>query len=146
MRAVVDTNVVVSGVLSPDGAPPEIFARWRDEQFEFAVSAPLLREYRRALAYDRVRRVHRLNDDELDELVARLKRFATIVEPTTSLAVVLDDPDDNRVLECAVAAAAEVIVTGDKHLRSLGGFRGIRILSPADFLAYLDERDSSDGI
>lgn len=138
MQAVVDTNVVVSGVLSRNGPPAGILDLWRQERFELVVSPPLLAEYRRALGYDRVRKIHRLSDEELDVLVTRFGRFATVVEPAVRLNVIRDDPDDNRVLECAHAAATEFIVSGDKHLLALGRFRGIRIVRPADFVAFLD--------
>jgi putative PIN family toxin of toxin-antitoxin system len=139
MKAVVDTNVIVSAVLSATAAPAGVLTAWRQGRFDLAVSPPLLAEYRRALAYERVRRIHGLSDDELDGIVERFSLFAIVVEPVLEIDAVTDDPDDNRVLECAVTAAVEVIVTGDKHLRAIGVFRGIRVLSPAEFLVHLND-------
>jgi predicted nucleic acid-binding protein len=63
------------------------------------------------------------------------------VSPAEIIEAVPADPDDNRVLECAVAAGSEVIVTGDKHLLALGSFRGIDIVMVSDFLKRVSRRD-----
>jgi len=65
-------------------------------------------------------------------------RIATVVEPAERVAVVAADPADDRVLEAAFEAAADVIVSGDKHLLRIGEWRDIRIVSPAEFLAGLE--------
>ena len=62
--------------------------------------------------------------------------FAKLVTPGESLDAVPADPTDNRILECAVAAGSEVIVSGDKHLLGLGSFRGIEIVSVGEFLQH----------
>lgn len=138
MRVVVDTNIVVSSSISAKGAPAEILRRWQQERFELLVSDPMLAEYERALGYKRVQLRHRMTDGEIHELVAYFRRFATLVETTETLAVIEDDPDDNIVLECAVAGGAEYIVSGDAHLLTLKQYQGIQILSPATFIAFLD--------
>jgi len=72
-----------------------------------------------------------------------MRDLAEMVRPVESLKVILGDPDDDRVLECAVAAGAEIIVSGDRHLLGLGIFRDIRILSPTDFLNELGREGDS---
>ncbi|HEX8228447.1 MAG TPA: putative toxin-antitoxin system toxin component, PIN family, partial [Chloroflexia bacterium] len=64
---------------------------------------------------------------------------AIFVHPTVPIDAIASDPDDNKFLECAVAGGADYIVSGDKHLLSLGEYEGIRILSPADFLRVLEQ-------
>lgn len=74
------------------------------------------------------------------EVVAHLKlvaRVAQIVAPNITLQVIDDDPDDDRILECALAGKASLIVSGDRHLRKLRSFRGIAIVQPSDFLRTL---------
>jgi uncharacterized protein len=66
---------------------------------------------------------------------AYMLRCARLVEPTEALDVVKSDPTDNRILECALAAGSDVIVSGDAHLLLLESFRGIKIERPADFMA-----------
>lgn len=145
-RAVVDSNLVVNRAISTTGAAAEILQRWRQDRFELAVSPPILEEYRRALGYERVRARHGMGDDEIDELVDRFRRFAIVVEPTEHPKVVAEDPDDDKFVACAVAAGAGFVVTRDKHLLKLRDYQGIRILSPAAFLAFLDaeDRDAED--
>lgn len=138
MRVVLDTNVIVSGSISPHGVPGRLLAAWEAQTFDLLVSAALLIEYRRALGYEKVRSRHRKNDAELDELIGRYRRFGTLIEPEERLAVVAGDPDDDRVLECAVAGKATQIVTGDPHLLRLGSYREIPILTPRAFVELLE--------
>ena len=75
-------------------------------------------------------------DDEVQRELRAITRVAEIVRPTITLQVAAD-PDDYRVLECAVAGSADLIVSNDKHLRSLRTFRGIAIVPGSDFLRIL---------
>jgi hypothetical protein len=80
----------------------------------------------------------------LTEAEQQLRVVARLVEPTESLHVIEADPTDDRILECAVAAVAEVIVSGDSHILSLGSFRGIPILRVAEFLSRVQTNTSGD--
>ena len=139
MKVVIDTNVLVSRAISEKRAPATIFRLRGEGAFEHIVSQALLDEYRRALAYDHVRKLHGRTDAQIVALLSDIEQAATLVHPRVLLAVVKEDPDDNKVLECAVAGGANYIVSGDKHLLSLGEYEGIRILSPADFLRALEQ-------
>ena len=136
MRVVLDTNVVVSAFLSPTGTPAQILARWENQEFDLIISEPLLREYRRALNYERVAARHRMTPGEVEEVVDGFRQFAVLVEPTGALELP-EDPDDAKVLECAVEGSAEYIVSGDAHLLRLHGHQGIAVLPPAAFLSVL---------
>jgi uncharacterized protein len=77
-------------------------------------------------------------DEEVTNAMADLNECTSRVHPTQTIDDgVPDDPDDNRVLECAVAANSRCIVTGDNDLLQLGSYRGIRIVKVADFLKLL---------
>ena len=67
-------------------------------------------------------------------LRARLETVAEIVEPEEVLDVIAEDPDDNRVLECAVKGRADLIVSGDRHLLKLGSYQGIAIVTVRQFM------------
>ncbi len=135
VRAVLDTNVWISAFLH-GGVPFAIVRLARRRVITVAVSLDILREFDRVLAEkftypsEQRERFKRL----IDQSTAR-------VIPTESIDRLSHEPD-NRILECAVEAQADVIVTGDKkHLLPLNEFRGIRIQQPADFLEqFTDQR------
>lgn len=140
MRVVVDTNVVVSRYLAPQGRAALVLERWQQEKFYLLVSEPILREYERVLKYDRLRSRHGLSDEEIAELIEDFREFAVlvIVGPEATLGVVKQDREDNKFLECAAVGGAECLVSGDEHLLALEQYQGSQILSPAAFLAVLD--------
>ena len=138
MRVVVDTNVVVSRYLVPQGKPARILSHWEEGDFDLLVSEPILDECRRVLRYDRLRARHGMNDAAIEQVIVGLRTFATMVVPRQAIRAVDSDPDDDKFLECAVAGGAEFVVSGDRHLLDLGSYQGIQILPPAAFLAYLE--------
>jgi putative PIN family toxin of toxin-antitoxin system len=141
VRAVLDTNVVVSSFLSPGGTPARVIGYWRAGAFTVVVSESILAEYRRVLLRDRIRVRHGLTESEIDANITNYRRVATVCEPRETIRAVTADPSDDKFLECAVAGEADFVVSGDPHLLDLRRFRGIEIVSPATFLALL-ERDA----
>ena len=137
MILVLDTNVIVSALISPAGPPVEIFRLWEQDRFELASSPPLISELEKTLAYSKIRKLMPQFEAQVPRLLSRLQSNTVMVEPEISLDIIEDDPTDNRVLECAVAAEAQYIISGDKHLLSLKQYRGIIILSPAGFIALI---------
>ncbi len=133
-RATADSNIWVSG-LNWYGKPHELLNLARDGQIELAISDTILDEFSRIL-YDKLE----WSDDRLNRMRAEVATFTKRVSSTEMLDVVKADPDDNRILECAVAAGSDVIVTGDAHLLQLGAYRGIKIMKVADFLGQARDR------
>lgn len=128
-RAVLDSNVIVSG-LGWSGAPARIIDAVLAGELLLVTSSPLLAELRRVLAYPKLARA--IPDGS--RLADLLEMSSVVVEPSGVFAVV-EDESDNRVLEAAVAAGVDYIVSGDGHLLTLGVFQGIPILTPAEFVA-----------
>jgi putative PIN family toxin of toxin-antitoxin system len=135
---VLDTNVILSALLSPNGAPGEIFSRWESDEFGVIISPGLLHELERALNYPKIAGRLKLAPEEASLFLSHFAAIATVVEPRVKLEAIVKDPDDNRVLECAVAGHAAYIVSGDKHLLELEEYMGIVILPPSGFLTVLD--------
>src|SRR6266508_1158958 len=138
MRVVVDTNVVISSYLSSQGASHTILTSWRNQSFDLVVSEPILEEYGRALQYPHVRKRHNLSDDEIAKIVDDFRDLAQVVAPSASLDVVAADPEDNKIIECAVEGKADYIVSGNDHLLDIKEYQGIQILTPAQFVLVLE--------
>jgi putative PIN family toxin of toxin-antitoxin system len=130
-RVVADTNILVSA-LQFGGKPKQLLDLAADGQIDLVTSEAILAEAVRVLR-DKFNRT----PDWLAEADQQLRVIARLVAPTERLQVIEADPTDDRILECAVAANAEVLVSGDTHLLSLGGFRGMLIQRVADFLSGL---------
>lgn len=129
--AVLDTNVLVSGLGWQRTTPARIVDLALQGRFVIVTSEPLLDELERVLAYPRLAAV--IPDPRaLARLVAEV---AVVVHPERTLAVVERDPADNRVIEAAIAGRADAIVSGDRDLLDLGKFEGVRFLTPRAFLS-----------
>ncbi|MBI2908968.1 MAG: putative toxin-antitoxin system toxin component, PIN family [Chloroflexi bacterium] len=133
-----DTNVIVSRTLSERGAPAEIVRLGRAGAFTFLVSEPILAEYQKALSYKGVQARYGYSARDVAREIRKLRKSGEMVQAPEPLRVVPDDPKDDIFLECAAAGEADYIVSGDSHLLALREYRGIRILSPAVFLAFLE--------
>ena len=132
------TIVIISALLSVGGPSAQIIDLWEAEVFDVAISTPFLDELKRVLDYKQVKKHQKLAPEEINTLLMRWSTISIYVEPEVALEVVEDDPDDNRVLECAIAAKANYIISGDKHLLNLGEYQGIEILPPAGFIVLLN--------
>ncbi|MBI2941132.1 MAG: PIN domain-containing protein [Chloroflexi bacterium] len=142
MRAVLDTNVVASGTVNPAGTPAMVLGAWRRQEYEFVVSEAIVQEYARVLDYPRLASRHRL---DIAEVAQGFREYGVLVEPQETAAALTPYPSPTgRGARgeggwAAVAGGAEYVVSGDTHLLRLGEYRGIRIVTPAVFLAVLRE-------
>jgi putative PIN family toxin of toxin-antitoxin system len=124
----VDANIFVSAIVF-GGKPAALLLKAVEGDVDVATSQPILDEVFRVL-----REKFGLSAAELAEAEARICSFTRRVAPTHTLDVIHEDPDDNRILECAVSSGSDVIVTGDKDLLRRESYEGIRIMTVADFL------------
>jgi len=138
MKVVLDTNIVVSSYLAPTGPTARVLALWRSGAFDLLVSGPILQEYERILAVERIARLHGMAAAEIAEVIDGFREFATVAEPRELLQVVEGDPDDDKFFECAVTGDAAYIVSRDERVLAVREFRGIRVLSPEAFLAIVE--------
>lgn len=136
MKVVFDTNVVASASFWR-GTPFDCLAAWAQGRCAAVVSPELLAEYHETIGELRLDYPQRPPVEWVDALT----ESAELIFPTERATGATPDPADEMVLECALAGEADYIVTGDKkHLLPLREFRGIPIVTPADFLRRLDAR------
>ena len=136
MRVVLDPNVIISALLSPEGTPARTLLAWVHGEFELVASALLLAELERALGYPKLRR--RIPAEDAKAVLELLTRSATIAQDPAGPGTIRSvDPGDDYLLALASAEQA-MIVSGDDHLLSLAG--ELPVHSPATFLDIL-ERD-----
>ena len=127
MKVVPDSNILISALIW-GGMPARLVESAILGEVELCVSQPIIDETIRVL------RRKGLDESALSEALDYIISGATVVTPFEILDVVKDDPDDNRIIECAIAAGADAIVTGDKHLLRLGQYGGIRIVRVRELL------------
>ena len=133
LRAVFDTNVFVSALLSRNPTSPtqELMRRWRKEEFILLVSQALLIELVGTL------QARGIGQDQIQELLATVTRLAEWVDvpPEAVVPVVTADPDDDQILACAVVGRANYLVTYDPHFDLLEGiYQGIKVTKALPFL------------
>jgi uncharacterized protein len=131
MRVVLDTNVLLSALISPHGAPDTIYRAWRAARFEVVTSRVQLDELRRASRYPKFKAV--LQPNRVGAMINNLQR--AIVLDRLSCNVEADDPDNAFLVAMAIAGDADYLVTGDRRagLLQKGNLGPTRILTPANF-------------
>jgi uncharacterized protein len=127
-RVVLDTNVYISAVMF-GGLPGSLLDLALLRAFTFIISPALLDEL-----HEKLQAKFEMSPEDAAFLRSRLESVAQVVEPRETLRVIAEDPDDDRVLECAVKGEADVIVSGDRHLLKLGNYQGISIVTVRQFL------------
>lgn len=137
MRAVLDTNVLISAIIAT-GTPHDVVVAGYSGEYQIVASLPTLVELRETLRTYPER--FGLTDDEIRTEIETLRHFAEFVSPDEEIAAVDSDPDDDTFLEAAVAGNVDYLVSGDQHLLDLGSFRGIDIVTPRAFFERLEER------
>jgi putative PIN family toxin of toxin-antitoxin system len=138
LRAVVDTNVLVSRFLSESGPPARLFDLLGQERFTLILSQEIKDQYAEVLLRPYLMQLHGWESERIKRAINKLFRAANEIVPTARLPGVIADPKDDKFIECAVAGEADLIVSGDRHLLELGSFEGIRIVTPAVFVSFLE--------
>ena len=131
MRAVLDTNVLISGLLWR-GAPHECLLLAEGGLYELVLAESILEELQNKLIHK-----FRNSSEEADKIMTGLRRCAMLVTLTGRTGWVLADPDDDKFVETALIGNADVIVSGDHHLLELGAVESVPILTPRQFLQRL---------
>ena len=139
MKVILDTNVLVSGTFWT-GNSFRILNLIDKNELSNITSKEIIKEYYEVVNSDEI--IDKIEDKKLKmlKIAHKVINNSEIVEPSVKIDIIKDDPDDNKILECAIAGNVDCIVSNDKHLLKLKKFRNIPILTPDDFAEkYFDK-------
>ena len=136
IKVVFDTNVWIS--ISMRKILKDEFYRVKEDLTVY-ISQDIAREASRVLKYPRVAEVLKKAHIREKDVLQVIADNSKLVDPKAKLHIVEDDEEDNKILECALSAKADIIVSGDKHLLELGMFKNTRILTPREFFDGLSK-------
>ena len=131
IKAVLDSNVLISAAFW-NGPPRRIVRKGVDRDFQIIISEPLAEE-----VLDKLLGKFRASADEVKNFLGPILAHAELVISSTHLRVVKTDPDDDKIIECALAGNADYIVTGDRDLLDMKQYQSITIITPAQFIKML---------
>ena len=135
MRVVLDTNILISALITKGTPPDTLYRAWLRGEIELVTSVAQIAEFARVLARPRIRRL--VDADEANALVESIAARAVVLDILPEVDI-SPDPADNPILATAIAGNADFIVSGDKkHVLSLGEIRGIPIVTARDALDRL---------
>ncbi|MGA7578077.1 MAG: putative toxin-antitoxin system toxin component, PIN family [Desulfobaccales bacterium] len=137
IRVVLDTNVLVSALLTPGNPPAKILEMALEGHLRIIISPAIIREIGLVFRHPRLKKTmerHHLSSQEVEEAIFKILKVATITPGEALTQGVSRDPADDQVLWCAVEGRADFIISGDQDLTVLESYEGIRILEPAVFL------------
>lgn len=133
IRLVLDTNVLVSALISIRSNPArQLDAAGKD--YSLFISKEILSELEGVISRDKFG----FSNEKIDSAIEAILSFSEVVNPEIKLDVVKSDPDDNKILECAIACGASYIVSGDKHLLNLKEYKNIEIISPKEAIDLIN--------
>jgi len=139
MRVVADTNTVVSAFLW-GGMPRALFAAARDQKITLLTSHVLIAELEEIITRAKFAKRLTLVRTSIEEIMGDYITLAQLVHPKTVPQVIMSDPDDDHVLACALAAQADLIVSGDTDLLTLQDYQGIRIVDATTAMALIEQQ------
>ena len=137
IRAVLDTNVLVSGLVAEQGPPRQILDAWLESLFTLVTSLYLVEELVHVLSYPRITERLRLDEEALTAILAALLSKAEVTSGQLRLPGVTRDPKDDSVVACAKEGEEDYIVSGDQDLLVLGEYEGIQIITSRQFVEIL---------
>jgi hypothetical protein len=137
LRVVLDTNVIISDTITDHGVPFQILKKWEQGHFVLIVSEPILQEVDRVFHYPHIKEKRHLTKRDISSVLQTLRRYGINTPAEIIIEAVSQDPADNKFIVAAVEGEADYIVSGDRHLRSLESYRGIKIVSPSEFVEVL---------
>jgi len=130
-KVVIDTNIYISAIFWGE-KPRKVMDLGRDEKILIFTSSDIEGEI-----VEKLRKKFRLAKEEINYIISDFSTFTIPVKITNRIQAVMDDPDDDKFIQCAVSCKADFIVSGDKHLLSMKEYHDIKILRASEFLALI---------
>jgi len=135
VKVVLDTNVLLSGLMTTEGTPARILATWYEARFDVVMSLEQLSEISRTLSYPKIQRKLKWDDQRIEQFLRQLYIRAEVVESHSTSIQVPRDTGDTPILATLIASGADVLVSGDHDLLELRGTYSIQ--TPAEFARRL---------
>lgn len=135
MKVVLDTNVLLSGLMAPKGTPGRILAAWFEARFDVSMSIEQLAEIDRALGYPKIHRKLNWDEQRIEQFIRQLYIRAEVVDLHSTSVETPRDPQDAPILATFIASSADVLVTGDRDSLEMRGKYAIQ--TPAEFVRRL---------
>ena len=129
MNVVFDTNVLISSTLWDKSVSQKLLFKLIDSDIKIYTSKEIIQEYSKVINRD-----FYYSQEEISRVTSTLLPLLTNISPIEKLNVIKEDPDDNKIIECAIASKSDYIITYDKHLLKLQKFRDIIIIKPEEAL------------
>lgn len=129
MKIVLDTNVFISGIFF-HGPPAQILEAWKKSKLQIVLSKEIIEEYQRVAET----LADKFPGVEISSIIEMVAVHSEIIDAEGIEVLECEDPDDNKFFECAIASKAKLIVSGDKHLLKISGYKDIVVYKPRDFV------------
>lgn len=142
IRAILDTNTLVSSLVTEQGPPRQILDAWLEGRYTLVTSLYLVEELTHVLSYPRIAERLLMNDEEVEALMAALLSQAAVTPGQLRLPGATRDPKDDAIVACAKEGEADYIVNGDQDLLILGEYEGIQVVTPRQFIDILASLDA----
>lgn len=139
IKAVLDTNQYVSALIKPNGPQSELIKMASGGLYSIVLSSPLLEEIFRALTYPRIRKYLSFSQNEIEEFFESLLEICEITPGELLVEVVKNDPDDNKIIGCALEGMADFVVTRDHDLLKIKKYENIQIVTAREFMNILED-------
>ena len=144
LRAVIDTNLFISGLFAKDALSAKLQDIWINQEFYLVTSIEIIKEISRVLNYPRIKEHFKPKEENIRRFFRLIFRKAIISKDIYHTDKITDDPTDNKFLACALEKKADYIVSRDPHLRILKHFQGIQIIDATTFIEIVTGNKKGD--
>lgn len=140
LRAVIDTNLFISGLFARDALSAQLQNLWINQDFDLVTSLEIIKEISRVLTYPRIKERFNPKEENIRRFFRLIFRKAIISKDIYHTDKIVDDRTDNKFLACALEKKADYIISRDPHLRNLKHFHGIQIIDATTFIEKVKDK------